>query len=134
MNHNKATINKNELRKFGMLIGGLIAGIWGILQPWRHGGGYPAWPWIVFGILGVWSLLIPRTLNPVYKVWMNIGHRLGMINSKIILGLLFYAVFTPFGIVRRLCGKDTMGKCFTNDKSYRVTSTNHSVKQMDRPF
>ena len=134
MINKEAPTDKKELRKFGLFIGGLIAGIWGILQPWRHGTGYPVWPWIAFGILVAWSLLIPNTLNPVYRAWMAVGHRVGGINSKIILGLLFYAVFTPVGIVMRLCGKDTMGKCFTNDQSYRVTSINHSANQMEKPY
>jgi hypothetical protein len=41
---------------------------------------------------------------------MLVGHVLGWINTRIILGLVFYVVVTPMGIIRRMLGKDPMGR------------------------
>ena len=43
---------------------------------------------------------------------MWIGHILGWINTRILLGIVFYALVTPIGIVFRLMGKDTMRQAF----------------------
>lgn len=134
MDHPEAVTDIKELRKFGLLIGFLVAGIWGILLPRRHGDVYSAWPWIVSIAMVAWSLLMPRTLAPVHRAWTAIGRRLGMINSRLVLGLLFYVVFTPIGLALRLFGKDTMGKRFTNDRSYRVASEAPTADRMERPY
>jgi hypothetical protein len=60
----------------------------------------PAALLIVFGVAS------PNTLRPVYIGWMSMAFVLGFIISHLILGLLFYCVITPMGLVARLAGKD----------------------------
>jgi hypothetical protein len=53
---------------------------------------------------------------------MWIGHVLGWINTRIILGFVFYLIVTPTGAIRRWLGKDPMGQKLRPDlDSYRVT-------------
>jgi hypothetical protein len=54
------------------------------------------------------ALAWPRSLTQVYRLWMSVGEVLGWINSRIILGALFYLLFTPLGLCMRLRGKDSM--------------------------
>lgn len=69
-------------------------------------------------LLGV---ILPQALAPVHKVWMQIGHVLGWVNTRILLGVVFYGLITPIGIIFRLMGKDTMGQAFSEKIStYRV--------------
>ena len=50
----------------------------------------------------------PALLAVPNKLWTRLGILLGMIVSPIALGILFYAVFAPFGAVMRLSGKDPL--------------------------
>ena len=53
----------------------------------------------VFSIMG---LVLPVLLKPVYIVWMRFAFILGWINTRIILVILFYLIFTPAGLLMRL--------------------------------
>ena len=64
--------------------------------------------WSVGGFLVLSGLLMPKTLVPVYKIWMGLATVLGWINTRILLGLIFYLIFTPIGLVMRLSGRDSL--------------------------
>jgi hypothetical protein len=67
------------------------------------------------------ALVFPRSLFWPHKGWMALGHVLGWINTRIILGLIFYGVVTPIGLVRGWLGKDPMGRRLRPDlESYRI--------------
>ncbi|MBM3251491.1 MAG: hypothetical protein FJZ11_01740 [Candidatus Omnitrophica bacterium] len=63
--------------------------------------------------------LNPVMLKPVYFLWMRLAFILGWLNSRLILIIIFYLVFTPIGIVLRLTGKDLLSiKIEKNKVSY----------------
>ena len=72
-------------------------------------GGQPRW-WACFvsAALALVALAKPALLRGPNRLWMKFGILLGHIVSPIALGLLFYAVFTPMGLVMRLVGKDPL--------------------------
>jgi energy-coupling factor transporter transmembrane protein EcfT len=45
---------------------------------------------------------------PLNKLWMRFGLLLGMIVSPIVLGIIFFGVFTPIAILLRLSGRDEL--------------------------
>jgi hypothetical protein len=113
-------IEKKQLRDFGLLVGGIftIIAVWPMvfrgepLRLWALGLG------VVLMTLGVG---LPSVLLPIHKVWMGIGHVLGWINTRIILGIVFYGLVTPIGMMFRLMGKDTMRQAFAESSpTYRV--------------
>ncbi|MBU0504083.1 MAG: SxtJ family membrane protein [Candidatus Omnitrophota bacterium] len=70
----------------------------------------------LFLVLGV---AIPGSLKQVYIIWMKLAFVLGWINTRIILALMFYLVFTPIGLVMKLFGKDLLDrKIEKNKESY----------------
>ena len=93
-----------DLRKFGLLVGGVFAGI-GLLFLLRHKAHWPYffWPGAVLVVLGT---IFPRALKYIYIVWMGVAFVLGFIMSHLILGLFFFLVITPVGLLARLFGKD----------------------------
>jgi len=126
------TDNK-QLRSFGLTVGGVFAliGLWPLIL---HAADPRWWSVVVAGILIAPALVYPRSLFWPYKGWMTVGHVLGWINTRIILGVVFYAVVTPIGIVRRWLGKDPMGRRLRTDlDSYRITRkprpASHLMKQ-----
>ena len=50
----------------------------------------------------------PILLRPVFQVWLKVAHFIGRVNTQIILTLIYYLVFTPYGLVMRLFGRDSM--------------------------
>ena len=113
-------IEKKQLRSFGLTVGGMFAliGFWPLFL---RGEDVRWWAVILAGLLMVPALVFPRSLSWIYKWWMALGHIMGWINTRIILGVVFYLVVTPIGRIRRLLGKDPMGREIRSDlDSYRI--------------
>jgi saxitoxin biosynthesis operon SxtJ-like protein len=129
------TPDKRELRQFGFTIGVIVAVLFGGVLPWLFDRAFPLWPWIVAGVFLGWALILPKTLYPLYRAWIAIGHVLGWINTRIILGLIFYAMILPIGLIMRVFGMDPMRRRFDKSaSSYRVQSTNQPKENLERPF
>lgn len=134
MTNIKPTSIKKELRDFGLLTGFLVLVLFGGLLPWLLDQSYMAWPWVVAVILWLWAIILPTSLSPIYKIWMTIGHILGWINTRIILGILFYFAFLPMGLIMRCMGKDPMCRRFSNTNSYRQPVEAVDKEHMERPY
>ena len=63
------------------------------------------------------ALVRPLLLTGFYKIWVKFGEIIGGVISKLILLILFYAVFTPVALVLRLLGKDLLHKRLDNKAS-----------------
>lgn len=127
-------LDRRGLREFGLVTGGIVAGLFGVLFPWLLDRSFPLWPWIVLLVLGTWGLAAPLSLRPVYRAWMRFGHLLGQITTPIILGALFFLVITPMGVIRRLVASDPMARKFESSETYRVPSKKAPVKNLEKPY
>lgn len=126
--------DSKELRNFGLIVGGifLVIGLWPLV--WR-GEGMRMWAVGLAGLLIPLGLLVPTVLAPVFRVWMKVGHVLGWINTRIILGILFYGLITPMGVVMRLFGWDAMRRVLVRDaQTYRVVRQPRPPSHMTRQF
>lgn len=124
-----------ECRKFGLTTGLIVVILFGFLIPWLFNLNYPWWPLIIAGVLAAMALVVPVALQPIYIVWMKFGNVMSWINTRIILGILFYGMFLPIGIVMRLFGKDPMHRKLDKKlSSYRVISQNESKDNVERPY
>ena len=135
MVHEIKKLDKKGLRNFGLVTGTIVAVLFGLVLPliWRHS--LPSWPWIVAAVLWLWAAIAPTTLNLVYQVWMRIGLVLGWINSRIILGLIFYIAVTPMGLIMLLLKRDPMTRKFDPDcQTYRVKSQQTEKERMENPY
>lgn len=135
MNNQADTADTKQLRSFGLLVGGifLLIGLWPAFLRGEH---LRLWSVVVAGLLVLPALALPWSLGPVYRVWMRAGHTLGWINTRIILGIIFYALFTPIGIFRRfVLGKDSLHCSFEPDAStYRIVRQPRSGAHLKRQF
>ena len=72
---------------------------------------------LVFLILGI---LNSKVLSPLNKLWFKFGIFLGSMVSPIIMGIIFFFVVTPIGIIMRALGKDLLNLKFNKNKSYWI--------------
>jgi hypothetical protein len=127
-------LDRKGLREFALVTSGVVVGLFGLLLPWLFNLGRPTWPWILAAILVTLGLIAPMALRPVYKLWMQFGLILSKITTPIIMGLVFFLVITPTGLIRRLLASDPLARNFHDGESYRVPREKIPAKNMERPF
>ena len=57
------------------------------------------------GLLIVAGALVPSHLGPVYRAWMGLAHAISKVTTPIFMGIVYYLVVTPIGLLRRIIGK-----------------------------
>jgi MFS family permease len=103
----RGEITRKDLRNFGLLVGGAFA-VLATLQLLLHG---ILNPYVLYGIAAVLLLLglvAPQVLRPVHLVWMKLGQALGYVMNRVILGLIFFVIFTLVAAFMRLFRRDTL--------------------------
>jgi len=128
-------LDRQGLRQFGLVTGGIVAALFGLLLPWVFSLSYPVWPWIVTGLLAVWAIVLPQSLRIVYRNWMRFGLLMSKITTPIILGSVFFLLVLPMGLVMRLFRHDPLQRKWNAESaSYRVPSTQTEKSRMEKPF
>ncbi|MBU6482661.1 MAG: sxtJ [Nitrospirae bacterium] len=127
-------VTKRTLRQFGLMVGVvfLLIGLWPFV--WRQEA-VRIWAVVPGSLLAVAGLVVPSLLKQVYQGWMWVGHVMGWVNTRIILGVLFYGVVTPMGVVMKLTGRDPMRRGYEPDaQTYRVIRQPRPASHMKNMF
>ncbi len=129
-------ISAPELRQFGLLFGATLVLLFGLLLPFFIGYRFPLWPWVASVLFTVLAMLAPTALTPFYRGWMRFGLIAGFINTRMIMFLLYYALFVPTGLVMKLFGRDALARTTggKNSDSYRVASAVRPNNHFERPY
>jgi Saxitoxin biosynthesis operon protein SxtJ len=117
---------RKEVRKFGALMAAVLTVI-AVYMLYR---GNAHWPWLLGGavVFLLAGLAAYPVLRPVYIGWMKFAFVLGWINTRILLGLVFFLVVTPIGLILRLLGKDLL------DERIDRSATSYWVKRGREEF
>ena len=78
------------------------------------------WSLVVSLIFLILGLKNSNILSPLNKIWFKFGILLGKIVSPIVMGMIYFLVVTPTGLLMRLFGKDILNLKFNNEKSYWI--------------
>lgn len=115
-----------------------MAGVFFLIALWPllvHGEGLRLWAGFIAGAFGLLGLIWPTGLEPVHRIWMIIGEKLGWVNSRIILGLMFYGIFTPVALMMSLLGKRPIPRGYDpKADTYRVLKEARDPKHVLKPF
>jgi len=84
---------------------------------------------IVFLFLG---LVNSKILNPLNKLWFKFGIFLGKIISPLVMGIIFFLVVTPIGLLMRLLNKDLLKLKFNNNSSYWIEKNEPKSKMKNQ--
>lgn len=123
-----------DLRQFGLLVGGVfsVIGLWPLVF---RSESPRFWAIILGSLLIVLGATVPQSLKQIHRGWMKIGHVLGSINTRIILGIIYYLLITPMGLVMRLMGKDPMHRALAHGvDSYRIVRAPRPRQHMRNQF
>ncbi|RPJ40592.1 MAG: hypothetical protein EHM19_13445 [Candidatus Latescibacterota bacterium] len=100
---------RSEYRRFSFVLT-IVAAVFASFFLWRGRVIAPAVFYSLAGYALLSALLFPPAIRPVRWVLLKVGHALGWFNTRLILTLIFYLVFTPIGLVLRLLGKDLLNR------------------------
>ena len=117
-----ARLSATENRKFGLTVGGTFA-ILGAISRWRGHDVAPYVLWSLGGALLAGGLLVPRHLDGVRRGWMGFAHALSKVTTPIFMGVVYFLVLTPMGVVRRLFGHNTLVRAAQPGQGYWVART-----------
>ncbi|MGV6827064.1 MAG: SxtJ family membrane protein [bacterium] len=135
MMHEIPELDTKGLREFGLVTGAIVAVLFGLLLPWLFGFNFPTWPWIFAAILAVWALVAPDTLRQPYHWWMRFGMLIGSVMNRVVLGIVFFVVMLPIGLIMRALGIDPMARTLkAGDDTYRIRSNPTKPDQMNKPY
>ena len=130
MMFNKSEIKISSNRNFGLVFFFvfLIVSLWPLLNE----NSPRIWSIVIAVIFLILGLLNSKLLTPLNMLWFKFGLFLGSIISPIIMGIIFFLVIAPTGLVMKLMGKDLLDKKYDNKKkSYWInrTKTKNTMKQ-----
>lgn len=114
-NLSRKSVEIGSNRSFGVVIALACLVLSGIAF-WADSAYWPFWAaaGTVFGSL---ALLWPRLLSPFNRVWFWFGLALHKVVSPVVMGVLFFGVIMPVGLLTRLTGKRTIEVEFEPDRS-----------------
>ena len=93
-------------RSFGVVFAVVFALI--AFLPLFHGGAVRLWSLGVAAVFAVLAFAAPNILAPLNRLWTRLGLLLHTVVNPIVLGIMFYLVITPMGLVMRFLGKDPL--------------------------
>lgn len=120
-------------RRFGFTLGAAFLAL-GAVAWWRGGRIAP----LVFTVLAVplvlGALAMPTALGPVERAWMAFAERLARITTPIAMGIVFYLVMTPIGLVMRALGKNPLDHRSARDSFWIERDGKARRSALDRPY
>ena len=88
-------------------------------------------------VLQILTMTWPSAFKPAAKLWFGLSHVMGQVMSKILLGVVFFTVLTPVGLLRRASGKDSLQlRRFKKDSDsvFRVRNHQFTANDIETPY
>ena len=102
------------------------------LYPLLKGSDLRIWSLIISFIFFALGLINSNLLTPLNKLWFKFGLFLGKIISPLIMGIIFFIVVTPIGIIMRLLKKDLLNLKYDKKDSYWIEKTGPKSKMKNQ--
>ena len=102
------------------------------LYPLLNGENIRIWSLIISITFLLLGLINSKILTPLNKIWFKFGIFLGKIISPIVMGIIFFLVVTPTGILMRIFKKDLLNLKLNKNKSYWIEKTELKSKMKNQ--
>ena len=90
------------------------------------------WSLIISLIFLILGLLKSKILTPLNRLWFKFGIFLGKIVSPLVMGVIFFFVVTPTGLIMRILGKDPLNLKYNLNKSYWIEKNGPKSKMKNQ--
>ncbi|MBV2129318.1 SxtJ family membrane protein [Arsukibacterium indicum] len=126
------------LRTFGWQMAIAVPLLFSLLLPWLFGwlaaGQIPMWPLLLSAVFLLLAGLWPTGLYYPYRAWMAFARVMAWINTRLLLGLVFYLMLLPLGLVLQLFGKLQYKRKPTGDSYWLAPDKTPTAKNLEDPF
>ena len=90
------------------------------------------WSLIISFIFLALGLINSKILTPLNRLWFKFGLLLGKIISPLVMGIIFFVVVTPIGIIMRLLKKDLLNLKYNKKESYWIEKSGPKSKMKNQ--
>ena len=102
------------------------------IYPLINGENIRYWSLIISLIFLILGFLNSKALTPLNKIWFKFGIFLGRIISPFIMGIIFFFVVTPTGLLMKIFKKDLLNLKFNDHKTYWIEKTEPKSKMKNQ--
>lgn len=88
-------------------------------------------------VLMIVNMSVPGVFKPFARIWFGLSHILGAVMSRLILGIIFFLMVLPVGLIRRMMGKDSLSlRKWKNGRGsvYMVRDITFSKNNIEKPY
>ena len=102
------------------------------LYPLLKGNDLRIWSLVISFIFLILGLINSKILTPLNRLWFKFGLLLGRFISPIIMGIIFFLVVTPIGIIMRLLKKDLLNLKYNKKETYWIDKSGPKSKMKNQ--
>ena len=102
------------------------------VYPIFKGGDLRTWSIVISLIFLVLGILNSKLLLPLNKIWFKFGLFLGKLVSPIVMGIIFFLVVTPIGLIMKLLRKDLINLKLNKENTYWVKKEDQKSKMKNQ--
>jgi hypothetical protein len=123
------------LREFGLGLGLLLVLVFWLLLPWLGERPRPVWPLVAGGLVAGLALAWPPAVLPIYRAFRPVARVVGIVNTWLLLGAVFFGILLPLGWVLRSLGRLQYRTGFDpGTATYRVDLRRDQATRLEEPF
>lgn len=89
---------------------------------------------IVGGLLALAGMAIPGRLGPVQRAWMGMAMAISKLTTPILLGIVYYGVITPMGLLRRTIGGNPLRRPRRDVPTHWISRGSATRGDLERQF
>ena len=102
------------------------------LYPLLKGNDLRIWSLLISFIFLALGLINSKILTPLNRLWFKFGLLLGKFISPLIMGIIFFIVVTPIGIIMRLLKKDLLNLKYNKKETYWIDKSGPKSKMKNQ--
>ena len=102
------------------------------LYPLLKGNDLRIWSLIISFVFLILGLINSKILTPLNRLWFKFGLLLGKFISPLIMGIIFFIVVTPIGIIMRLLKKDLLNLKYNKKETYWIDKSGPKSKMKNQ--
>ena len=102
------------------------------LYPLLKGSDLRIWSLVISFVFLVLGLINSKILTPLNRLWFKFGLLLGRFISPLIMGIIFFVVVTPIGIIMRLLKKDLLNLKYNKKETYWIDKSGPKSKMKNQ--